>query len=99
MEMSNSQKRLRDFAAETGCHLFDVGDGICHTVMAFDHIAPGDIVIASDSHTCSGGALGSFATGMGSTDVGIALALGQTWVKVPEALKFHLSGEFPKGLC
>lgn len=96
MEMSNSQKRLRDFAAETGCHLFDVGDGICHTVMAFDHIAPGDIVIASDSHTCSGGALGSFATGMGSTDVGIAMALGQTWVKVPEALKFHLSGEFPK---
>jgi len=97
-EISNSQKRLRDFAARTGCHLFDVGDGICHTIMAFDHIVPGDIVIASDSHTCIGGALGAFATGMGSTDVGIAMALGETWVKVPEVLKFQLSGKFPKGV-
>ena len=97
--ISNSQKRLRDFAVQTGCHLFDVGDGICHTVMFFDHIAPGDIVIASDSHTTTGGALGAFATGMGSTDSGIAMALGETWIKVPEALRFELSGRFPAGVC
>ena len=55
--------------------------------MPFDHIAPGDIVIAADSHTCIGGALGAFATGMGSTDVGIGIATapGKTWIKVPEA--------------
>ncbi len=97
-ELSNSQKQLRNFAKCTGAHLSDIGGGLCHTIILFDHIDPGDIVIGGDSHTCTSGALGAFATGMGSTDVGIAMALGKTWLKVPGALKFELSGRFPKGV-
>jgi len=96
--ISNTQKSLRDFARRTGCHLFDIGDGICHEIMSAHYINPGDIVIAGDSHTCTGGALCAFATGMGSTDMGIALAYGQTWLRVPETFKFELSGRFSKGV-
>lgn len=96
--LSNAQKLLRDFARNTGSHLSDIEKGICHQVMSADYINPGDVVIGGDSHTCTGGALGAFATGMGSTDIGMGTALGQTWMKVPEAIKFELVGEFPDGV-
>lgn len=97
-ELSNTQKLLRDFARKSGGQLYDIEEGICHQLMNSNHINPGDIVIGGDSHTCTGGALGAFATGMGSTDIGIGTGLGQTWMKVPEAIKFELVGEFSDGV-
>jgi 3-isopropylmalate/(R)-2-methylmalate dehydratase large subunit len=98
MELANNQKQLADFAVRTGSWIGDVGEGICHTLMSYDRICPGEIVIGGDSHTTTGGALCAFSTGMGSTDVGIAMALGKTWIKVPETLKFEISGRFPRGV-
>ena len=97
-ELSNNHVLLRDFARKTGAVLWDVGDGICHQVMSEEHTNPGDIVVGTDSHTCTGGALGAFATGMGSTDVAIAMALGKTWLRVPETYKIHVTGQFSDGV-
>lgn len=97
-ELSNNHVLLRDFARKTGAVLSDVGDGICHQVMSEEHTNPGDIVVGTDSHTCTGGALGAFATGMGSTDVAIAMALGKTWLRVPETYKIHVTGQFSDGV-
>jgi 3-isopropylmalate/(R)-2-methylmalate dehydratase large subunit len=96
--LSNVQKSLREFSKKTGCKLFDINAGICHQIMAADFINPGDVVIGGDSHTCTGGALCAFAAGMGSTDLGIILATGQTWLKVPETMKFEISGRFQPGV-
>ena len=93
-ELSNNHVLLRDFARETGSVLSDVGCGICHQIISEEHVNPGDVLVGSDSHTCTGGALGAFATGMGSTDVGIAMALGKTWLRVPETYKIHVTGQF-----
>lgn len=97
-ELSNDHVLLRDFAKSTGAILSDVGCGICHQVIVEDHVNPGDILLGSDSHTCTGGALGAFSTGMGSTDVAIAMALGKTWLRVPETFKIHVTGQFQKGV-
>jgi 3-isopropylmalate/(R)-2-methylmalate dehydratase large subunit len=96
--ISNNQKKLREFARQTGSTLYDIGDGICHEIMAAGHIAPGDIVMGGDSHSCTAGALCAFSTGMGSTDMGVILAYGQTWLKVPETTKFDLRGRFNPGV-
>ena len=96
--LSNVQKNLREFTKASGCRLFDINEGICHQIMAADYINPGDIIIGGDSHTCTGGAVGAFATGMGSTDLGVVLAYGQTWLKVPDTIKFEISGSFQKGV-
>lgn len=97
-ELSNNHVLLRDFAHKTGSVLSDVGCGICHQVIVEDHVNPGEILVGSDSHTCTGGALGAFSTGMGSTDVAIAMALGKTWLRVPETYKIHVTGTFSDGV-
>jgi 3-isopropylmalate/(R)-2-methylmalate dehydratase large subunit len=96
--LSNDHRLLRRFARETACHIYDVGDGICHQLVAEHFANPGDIIVGSDSHTVTAGALGAFATGMGSSDVAVALALGKTWFRVPESLLIHMEGIFPKGV-
>jgi 3-isopropylmalate/(R)-2-methylmalate dehydratase large subunit len=93
-ELSNDHQLLRDFARETGCLLFDVGDGVCHQIVAESLAKPGALIIGADSHTVTAGGLGAFACGMGSTDVAVALALGKTWLRVPESVKIELSGRF-----
>lgn len=97
-EISTSHIKLREFAEQTGCMLFDVGSGVCHVIAAEKLVRPWDIVVGADSHTCTGGALGAFATGLGSTDVAVAMALGKTWFKVPVSLKIEISGQMGKGV-
>ena len=85
---------LRKFAAEQGIeHFYDIYEGVCHQVMPeMGHVAPGMLVVGSDSHTCAYGALGAFATGIGSTDMAAVFALGRLWFRVPETLKFVVNG-------
>jgi 3-isopropylmalate/(R)-2-methylmalate dehydratase large subunit len=97
-ELSNEHKFIRDYAAKMGAHLVDVGKGICHVVINEKFVNPGEVLIGADSHTCTGGALGCFATGMGSTDVGIGMAFGKNWFRVPETFKIYVTGEFPLGV-
>ncbi|MEA1872040.1 MAG: 3-isopropylmalate dehydratase large subunit [Chloroflexota bacterium] len=97
-ELSNDHIFLRRFARETGCSIFRVGDGICHQIVAETFANPGDVIIGSDSHTVTAGALGAFATGMGSSDTAAALALGKTWFRLPESFLINLKGSFPKGV-
>ncbi len=98
LELANDHMMLRDFARETGCVLSDVGDGVCHQVMSQYYTKPGDILIGADSHTVTGGALGAFATGMGSTDLAVGMGLGQTWLKVPATIRVECDGELPPGV-
>ena len=97
-ELSNDHKLLRSFAERTGCRLSDIGEGVCHQLIAEEYAAPGKVIIGADSHTCTAGALGAFATGMGSTDVAMAMALGKTWFRVPETLQIKVTGQMPLGV-
>ena len=97
-ELSNDHKTLRAFAEKTGVKLFDIGEGVCHQIVSEHYINPGDILVGADSHTCTAGGLGAFATGMGSTDVAVAIALGKTWFRVPETIKVNIKGKFKKGV-
>ncbi|MFC1490791.1 3-isopropylmalate dehydratase large subunit [Candidatus Latescibacterota bacterium] len=97
-ELSNDQMLLRDFAKKTGAQLSDIGDGVCHQVISEKKLKPGDVLIGADSHTCTGGAMAAFSTGMGSTDVAVGIALGKTWMKIPETIRVNVSGEFAKGV-
>jgi 3-isopropylmalate/(R)-2-methylmalate dehydratase large subunit len=94
-ELANVQKRLRTFATERGGHLFEPGSGICHQVVAEQWAKPGQVIIGADSHTCTAGALGAFATGMGSSDVATAMALGQTWLMIPQTFRIEIEGQLP----
>jgi 3-isopropylmalate/(R)-2-methylmalate dehydratase large subunit len=87
-------KLMRDFAREQGIIYFEVGRvGIEHVLLPEQGLVlPGDVVIGADSHTCTYGALGAFATGMGSTDIAAAMATGDIWMKVPPTIKLVYSG-------
>jgi 3-isopropylmalate/(R)-2-methylmalate dehydratase large subunit len=97
-ELSNDHITIRKFAEKTGCQVSDVGMGICHQIIFEQYLSPGEILIGSDSHTCTGGAMAAFSTGMGSTDVAIGIALGKTWFRVPETFKIEVTGEFQPGV-
>jgi len=97
-ELSNAHMILREFSKKTGCILSEVGEGVCHQRLVEDYVNPGEILVGADSHTCTSGALGAFATGMGSTDVGIAIALGKTWLRVPDTYKIQVNGNFNPGV-
>jgi 3-isopropylmalate/(R)-2-methylmalate dehydratase large subunit len=91
-------KVMRDFArAQQLTHYYDVGTmGIEHVLLPEQGLVlPGDLVIGADSHTCTYGALGAFATGMGSTDVAVAMVTGKIWMKVPETIKLVYHGQLP----
>ncbi len=97
-ELSNDHIFLRSFAEEKGVILSDVGEGVCHQIVAESFANPGDVIVGSDSHTVTAGAVGAFATGMGSTDIAIAMALGKTWLRVPETIRVVVHGRFAKGV-
>jgi 3-isopropylmalate/(R)-2-methylmalate dehydratase large subunit len=97
-ELSNSHIVLREFADRTGAVISEVGEGICHQILTESFTCPGDIVIGGDSHTCTSGALGAFATGMGSTDIAVGYALARTWLMVPATIKVNFDRKINKGV-
>src|SRR5918911_4870960 len=91
------QRDIRTFAREQDIPILQ--EGICHQVMPErGYVTPGDIIVGADSHTCTYGALGAFATGMGSTDIGVASATGHTWFLVPRPINIRLTGALPFGV-
>ena len=96
---ANQQNQVRRFAQEQGIRLFEIGRGICHQVLVEEKIAaPGKIVLGSDSHSTSYGAVGALGSGMGSTDVALIWATGRTWLRVPETVRVQVEGRFRPGV-
>jgi len=91
-------KTMRQFAKDQKLRIYDVGrGGICHQVMPEKgHVVPGTVIVGADSHTCTYGAFGAFATGIGSTEAAAVFATGKIWLKVPAAIKINVNGKFGK---
>ncbi|NLZ29732.1 MAG: 3-isopropylmalate dehydratase large subunit, partial [Methanomicrobiales archaeon] len=88
---------MRRFAEEQGIHNYDLNEGVCHqVVMEKGLAAPGEIIVGTDSHTCTYGAAGAFATGIGSTDMGFVLKFGALYFRVPESIGVEVEGVFPR---
>ncbi|AIY89969.1 3-isopropylmalate dehydratase large subunit [Geoglobus acetivorans] len=97
-ELSNDHRFICEFARKSGADFSKPGNGIIHQIMVERYVNPGDLVVGADSHTCTYGALGAFSTGMGSTDVAIAVALGKNWFRVPETFRVEVNGKMPEGV-
>jgi len=95
---------LREFVREQNLpHFYDPGtpsySGVCHlTLPEKGHIRPGEVIFGTDSHTCTHGALGAFATGIGNTDAGFVMGAGKLLLKVPASILFRIGGELPRGV-
>jgi 3-isopropylmalate/(R)-2-methylmalate dehydratase large subunit len=99
IKSAEQAKQVRDFAHRHGIvNYFEVGQmGIEHCLLPEQGLTlPGDLIIGADSHTCTYGAVGAFSTGVGSTDMAAAMALGEVWFKVPESIKFIYHGKLPR---
>ncbi|OPY32448.1 MAG: Isopropylmalate/citramalate isomerase large subunit [Methanomassiliicoccales archaeon PtaU1.Bin124] len=97
--VSNLHKGMRDFATAHGVKLYDIGEGVCHTLLPESgKVLPGMIVIGADSHTTTYGALNVFSSGVGSTDMAAALISGKMWFKVPQTIKLVYNGKLQKGV-
>lgn len=96
VEDANQKSRIREFVEEHGIeNFYDIGTGICHEVLIEKgHVRPGELLVGTDSHTTTHGALGCAGTGIGHTDMAYVYATGQNWFRVPETIKIAVSGEF-----
>lgn len=91
-------REMRAFAAAQGIELFEAGEGICHQVLPErGHVVPGDVVLGTDSHTTTHGAFQAFGTGVGTTDLAVAMMSGRTWFRVPETIRVELYGRLGPG--
>lgn len=91
---AKQQKYIRSFVAQQKIpHFFDIGQGICHQILP-EHgfVRPGELIVGSDSHTTTHGALGAFATGIGATDMAMVWTTGKLWMKVPESIQCRITG-------
>lgn len=101
IKSAEQAKIMREFArAQEITHYYEVGCmGVEHALLPEQGVVgAGDVIIGADSHTCTYGALGAFATGVGSTDAGVGMATGRAWFKVPESLKFNITGSLRPGV-
>ncbi len=102
IKSAEQTKLVRDFARKQGIeHYYEAaGGGIEHIILPDKGLViPGDVMVGADSHTCTYGALGAFATGVGSTDAAAAMALGECWFRVPEAIEVIFTGELGPWVC
>jgi len=100
IQQAENQKQMRGFCREQGIEkLFDVEQGVCHQVLVDrGMVYPGMILVVTDSHTTTHGAFGAFGTGVGATDLAVIMITGKLWFRVPEIIRFHLSGNLRKGV-
>ena len=100
IDAANNHMIMRKFVEEQGIqNFYDVREGVCHQVLPEKgHVVPGEVVVGTDSHTCTHGALGAFATGIGSTDMAMVFATGKLWFKVPETIKFDITGKLQENV-
>ena len=99
VQAANNHNILREFGEKHGVAQFEVGDGICHQLVVEEgFVKPGDLVIGADSHSTTFGGLGAFGTGVGSSDLGTAMATGELWFRVPETRRFEVTGELSPGV-
>jgi methanogen homoaconitase large subunit len=98
--MAELHRTMREFAKEQDIrhmHEVDGEGGVCHQVMSErGYVKPGTLIVGADSHTCTYGAFGAFATGIGSTEAAAVFATGRIWLKVPEAIKVSVKGKFQR---
>ena len=102
IKSAEQAKLVREFAHAQGItHYYEIGRmGVEHALLPEQGVVgPGDVIIGADSHTCTYGALGAFATGVGSTDAAAGMATGEAWFKVPSAIKFNVTGELSPWVC
>lgn len=95
-KVANLHNMVREFCIRHGCSV--VEGSISHQYMLENEIRPGMLLLGADSHTCQGGALAAFASGIGSTEMAAIWASGNIWLKIPESYKINVSGELPKGV-
>jgi len=97
IKAAEAHKRIREFIKRQGIkHFYDAGEGICHQVMIEKgHARPGMLVVGTDSHTTTYGAIGAFSTGIGATEMAAVWATGKLWLKVPETIKININGAPP----
>ncbi|MGC9517721.1 MAG: homoaconitase large subunit [Methanomicrobiales archaeon] len=97
LEAASNHMIMREFVNnEKINNFYDVNEGVCHQILPEKgHIVPGEVVVGTDSHTCTHGALGAFSTGIGSTDMAMVFSTGKLWFKIPETIKFNINGQLP----
>lgn len=100
IKTAEGHRSIREFVKEQGIkNFYDINRGICHQVMIEEGFAsPGKLIVGTDSHTTSYGAVGAFSTGIGATEMAAVWATGKIWLRVPESYKININGELPEGV-
>ena len=98
--VADSHRAVREWVRQQRISTFyDAGEGVCHQIMVEEgYCEPGTVILGTDSHSNSYGAVGAFGAGMGGTDIAVAVALGRTWLRVPESIKVTFTGKLRKGI-
>jgi 3-isopropylmalate/(R)-2-methylmalate dehydratase large subunit len=99
-EVSRIHQEIKAFVEKYGCALYAEGEGVCHQLIPEKgHVLPGQLVVGSDSHTTTYGALNALAAGVGSTDLALVIHYGLLWFMVPPSMKIEIHGKIPHGVC